>query len=181
MEAPTGVRDPSSVSESPVCPKCGAPMELRTARQGRNAEGRFWGCTDFSRCRGTRDLGDDPEPPREQEQRSSRPASLPVEWTECTPRADFVPEYLSVGAMPGVLRDRLCHDERLRQVLSQCVLLSRRDRTRRGTADSRLASALLLKLLRPRPNTPFDAERRARSVARSRPSGSSERVRPGEP
>ena len=145
METPAGVRDPGGVSESPGCPKCGALMQLR---QGRNGGGRFWGCTDFPRCRGTRDLGDDPESPREQKQRSSRLASLPVEWTEYTPRAEFVPEYVSVGAMPGVLRDQLCHDARLRQVLSQCVLLSRRDRVRRGTTDSRLASALLLKLLR---------------------------------
>ena len=56
--------------------------------------------------------------------------------------------------MPGVLRDRLRHDPRLRQVLSQCVLLSRRDRTRHDTSDSRLASALLLKLLR-RGRIPF--------------------------
>ena len=148
------MKDPSSVTEPPGCPKCGAPMELRTARQGRNAGGRFWGCTEFPRCRGTRDLGDDPEPPRESEEPTTRPASVPVEWTECTPRADFVPEYLSVGAMPGVLRDRLRRDARLGQVLSQCVLLSRRDRTRHGTTDSRLASALLLKILR-RGRTPL--------------------------
>ena len=77
-----------------------------------------------------------------------------MEWIEGTPRANFIPEYLSVGAMPGVVRDRLHHDPRLRQVLSQCVLLSRRDRTRHGTSDSRFASALLLKLLRPG-RTPF--------------------------
>ena len=129
-------------------------MELRTARQGRNAGGRFWGCTEFPRCHGTRDLGEDPEPPQEPEQPSSRPTSLPVEWTEYTPRVDFVPEYLSVGAMPGVLRGRLRDDAQLKQILSQCLLLSRRDRTRHGTADSRLASALLLKLLR-RGRTPL--------------------------
>ena len=123
-------------------------MELRTARKGRNAGGQFWGCTDFPRCRGARDLGDDPEPP------ASRPGSLPVEWIECKRRADFVPEYLSVGAMPGVLRDRLLHDAQLAPVLSQCVLLSRRDRDRFGTADSRLVSALLLKVLR-RGRTPL--------------------------
>ena len=82
------------------------------------------------------------------------PPSLPVEWTEYTPRVDFVPEYLSVGAMPGVLRGRLRDDAQLKQILSQCLLLSRRDRTRHGTADSRLASALLLKLLR-RGRTPL--------------------------
>ena len=114
----------------------------------------FWGCTEYPPCRGTRDLGVEPEPRGEPEQPSHRPATLPVDWTEGTTRADFVPEYLSVGAIPGVLRDRLRHDARLQQVLSQCVLLSRRDRTRAGTTDSRLSSALLLKLLR-RGRTPL--------------------------
>jgi len=129
-------------------------MKLRTARKGSNAGGQFWGCTEFPRCRGTRDSGGKPEISPEPQQHSIRPATLPVEWTECTPRTDFVPEYLSVGAMPGVLRDRLRRHARLGQVLSQCVLLSRRNRARHTTADSGLASALLLKVLR-RGRTPF--------------------------
>ena len=130
-------------------------MELRTASTGRNAGGKFWGCTEFPRCRGTRDVGDDPAP-KEPDQSSRRPDLLPVEWTEgsAARRPGFVPEYVSVGALPGILHDRLCHDPRLRQVLSQCLLLSRRDRTRHGTADSRFASALLLKILR-RGRTPL--------------------------
>ncbi len=128
-------------------------MELRTARKGRNAGGKFWGCTEFPSCRGTRDVGDDPER-EEPDQPSPRPDLLPVEWTEGARRAEFVPEYVSVGAMTGILHDRLCQDARLQQVLSQCLLLSRRDRTRHGTADSRFASALLLKILR-RGKTPL--------------------------
>lgn len=94
------------------------------------------------------------------------PASLPVEWTEYTPRADVVPEYLSVGGMPGVLRDPLLDDARIGQVVSQCVLLSRRDRTRYGIADSHLTSALLFKMLR-RGRTPLstlNVERKALQV-----------------
>lgn len=41
--------------EAPLCPVSGHPMELRTARRGRNAGGLFWGCTDYPHCRGTRD------------------------------------------------------------------------------------------------------------------------------
>ena len=48
----------SQVSAS--CPTCDAPMVLRTARRGRNAGGKFWGCTKFPGCRGTRDVGDHP-------------------------------------------------------------------------------------------------------------------------
>lgn len=38
----------------PECPRCGAAMTLRTARQGANAGNGFWGCSTYPRCRGTR-------------------------------------------------------------------------------------------------------------------------------
>ena len=43
-------------SPSLVCPKCGEPMLIRTARTGANAGSQFWGCPAFPRCRGTRQL-----------------------------------------------------------------------------------------------------------------------------
>lgn len=36
----------------PRCPKCGGPMALRTAKNGPNAGGAFWGCRNYPRCRG---------------------------------------------------------------------------------------------------------------------------------
>lgn len=41
-------------SNSPHCPRCGAQMVRRTARRGRNPGSRFWGCSRFPKCRGTR-------------------------------------------------------------------------------------------------------------------------------
>lgn len=38
----------------PACPKCGAPMRLRTARRGRWAGFRFHGCSRWPDCDGTR-------------------------------------------------------------------------------------------------------------------------------
>ena len=35
------------------CPVCGRPMVLRTARKGRKAGQRFWGCSGFPECKGT--------------------------------------------------------------------------------------------------------------------------------
>lgn len=35
-------------SETMVCPECGRPMALRTARRGRYAGRQFWGCTGYS-------------------------------------------------------------------------------------------------------------------------------------
>ena len=37
------------------CPRCGREMVLRTAREGRHAGRRFWGCSGFPSCRMTRD------------------------------------------------------------------------------------------------------------------------------
>jgi restriction system protein len=36
------------------CPKCGSKLVLRTARSGKSADGKFYGCSGFPRCRYTR-------------------------------------------------------------------------------------------------------------------------------
>ena len=41
---------------SPLCPKCGAPMVLRTASKGENVDKKFWGCSDFPKCRGIENI-----------------------------------------------------------------------------------------------------------------------------
>lgn len=33
------------------CPRCGSRMILRIAKQGKNAGGRFWGCSKFPKCK----------------------------------------------------------------------------------------------------------------------------------
>jgi four helix bundle suffix protein len=40
--------------KTPVCPKCGEPMALRTARKGTNAGAQFWGCCRYPKCNGLR-------------------------------------------------------------------------------------------------------------------------------
>jgi four helix bundle suffix protein len=42
--------------DGPVCPKCGNPMVLRTARKGANAGSQFWGCCGYPKCKGTRQI-----------------------------------------------------------------------------------------------------------------------------
>lgn len=44
---------PVSKSSSKICPQCGAPMLLRTAKRGVNAGAQFWGCANFPNCRAT--------------------------------------------------------------------------------------------------------------------------------
>ena len=40
-----------------LCPKCGAPMVLRTAARGANAGRQFYGCSRYPACRGIVNLG----------------------------------------------------------------------------------------------------------------------------
>jgi hypothetical protein len=46
----------SEASAKVTCPSCGGPMKLRTARRGESAGEKFYGCTKFPKCRGTRPL-----------------------------------------------------------------------------------------------------------------------------
>jgi restriction system protein len=53
---PSDRTDPSDAT-SPACPACGESMVLRTVRKGARSGSRFWGCTGYPRCTGTRPLG----------------------------------------------------------------------------------------------------------------------------
>jgi restriction system protein len=48
----------SSDPPAPACPQCGQRMVLRTAHKGPHAGSRFWGCSAYPNCKGTR-----PAPP----------------------------------------------------------------------------------------------------------------------
>lgn len=49
---PTAASAPTPAT-SPACPRCGAEMKKRTARQGANAGKEFWGCAAYPQCNGT--------------------------------------------------------------------------------------------------------------------------------
>ncbi|QKG00173.1 NERD domain-containing protein [Aeromonas hydrophila] len=51
---PTAIHQANN--QSPMCPRCGNPMVLRTASRGDNKGNPFWGCRDFPTCRGIRAL-----------------------------------------------------------------------------------------------------------------------------
>jgi len=46
---------------APKCPCCGSEMVQRVARRGRNAGGKFWGCSAYPKCKCTRDISGLPE------------------------------------------------------------------------------------------------------------------------
>lgn len=41
---------------TPLCPCCGIPMALRTAKTGANSGSKFWGCRNFPKCKMTRPI-----------------------------------------------------------------------------------------------------------------------------
>lgn len=51
---PTDRSDPTDQSEKKLCPSCGKPMILRTARKGSSSGRQFWGCSGYPDCRVTK-------------------------------------------------------------------------------------------------------------------------------
>jgi hypothetical protein len=52
---------PLSTSTSPSCPRCGTAMVLRVVKKEGPYKGKsFWGCPNFPKCRGFREIGDVP-------------------------------------------------------------------------------------------------------------------------
>lgn len=170
-EAPDVARAPPEGRWSPVpdCPQCGSLMKLREARTGPNQGNRFWGCSDYPRCRGTLEVGEDavgeslPDsaglalgPVRELKREPAQTPvdPLPVSWRAAAPDG-FLAEYADIGAWPGILKERLRRDDRLRRAVGQCVLYSSSRRERGGASPhARRVSGVLADLLR-RGKTPL--------------------------
>lgn len=51
------IPDKPTVTDEPVCPKCGATMIKRKANKGNNVGNEFWGCSNFPKCRGIINIG----------------------------------------------------------------------------------------------------------------------------
>lgn len=51
-----GSDKPVQADAPPACPACGKPMRLRTARRGARLGERFWGCSGYPGCCGTREV-----------------------------------------------------------------------------------------------------------------------------
>ncbi|MCD6287539.1 MAG: topoisomerase DNA-binding C4 zinc finger domain-containing protein [Candidatus Hydrogenedentes bacterium] len=47
---------PDPTDHIPDCPRCGKPMVLRTAKQGKNAGRSFWECSGYPDCKGVESL-----------------------------------------------------------------------------------------------------------------------------
>lgn len=54
MTIPRSASEPDHLA--PACPSCGKEMKLRTAKRGINPGEKFWGCSSYPKCHGTRSL-----------------------------------------------------------------------------------------------------------------------------
>ncbi len=43
-------------ADTPICPKCGTQMVLRTAKRGDQKGEEFWGCGNYPKCRETKGI-----------------------------------------------------------------------------------------------------------------------------
>ena len=48
---PPAVKEPEPKTTAILCPKCGAPMILRTASKGKNQGSKFYGCSQYPKCK----------------------------------------------------------------------------------------------------------------------------------
>lgn len=51
LPQPTQEPQSADADNTPVCPKCNAPMILRTATKGERIGKKFWGCSNYPKCR----------------------------------------------------------------------------------------------------------------------------------
>ncbi len=151
----------------PNCPECSSSMVLRTARRGANAGNQFWGCSNYPKCKGTRDYEEQakqgsenqgetpPGPVKDLSQNLPLPARVPVPWSDRISRQDWIVEYTTIGSMAGFAREAIGSlSESELDVISQTLLLTTRNRERAGTDDQRYVASLITKTLQ-RGRTPL--------------------------
>lgn len=54
QERLASIKEKATTDGAPRCPKCGAPMQLRTIKKGSHHGEQFWGCTEYPKCDGVR-------------------------------------------------------------------------------------------------------------------------------
>ena len=56
--APSGTAVGQRAANDAVCPLCGGKLVLRTVKRGENAGNKFYGCSNYPKCRYTKSIGD---------------------------------------------------------------------------------------------------------------------------
>ena len=119
-----------------TCPKCRAPMRLRTAARGANADGQLWGCSQYPRCKATMPASGASEAVAERRRnpgsdgpRSGNEAARTRRWTDRVGVEGHETTDVAIGSRPRWLTVRRAEDER---VIAKLLDLTRIQRRRRG-------------------------------------------------
>ncbi len=140
---------PHTPVEAVLCPECGAPMVLRTAKKGGNEGSKFYGCTKYrDGCKGTRNLNEDGSPETDTEGLAGIQA-VPVDWAEYIERTHWETEFLELGAAPGFLMNSLGEiSSDIMRTAAGCALLLRKSKERPSVSnDVRIVANVAKKLL----------------------------------
>jgi ATP-dependent DNA helicase RecQ len=170
--------DAADERKSPSCPQCGGAMRERTARRGRNAGGKFFGCAKFPECTGTVSItpvsesdipaAEGPHAGAPQQQQSSAPPAAPlpraVPWQDASlHRAGWICRYATAG---GSLRSAPESLTSLRP-LTNCWLARPDEGQQEITAERRRFAGVARKLIERGMCPPLDpvAERKLLELA----------------
>ena len=145
----------------PLCPTHQIPMQERTAKRGKNAGNKFWGCPQWPNCNEIINFDSDASEanpikiqeglsPREKgdEAISIANKKVPIVWTSHAGREDWIEEFTNIGSIPAFIKPFIeDKNEKLKQALSQSLILSKRSRKRFADEEQRAAASLLKKFL----------------------------------
>ena len=113
-----------------------APMRLRTAARGANADGQLWGCSQLPRCKATMAASGASEAVAERRRnpesdgpRSGRETARARRWTDRVGVEGHETTDVAIGSRPRWLTMRRTEDER---VIAKLLDLTRILRRRRG-------------------------------------------------
>ncbi len=162
IKQPPPLSEPSENKMSnnpPLCPVHQISMKEKTAKRGRYAGQKFWGCPQFPACKEIKNFSDgsetiapdlDPKnaPPDLTDTKISFTKKIPVIWTSPVSRSDWIDEFTDIGSIPSFIKPFLdSDDEKVIQVVSQSVILTKRSKNRLTNEDQKTVAALLKKLL----------------------------------
>ncbi|SVC40987.1 uncharacterized protein METZ01_LOCUS293841, partial [marine metagenome] len=149
----------SMSNNPPLCPVHQVPMRINVAKKGEFSGKKFWGCPKFPSCRKILNYSEDSEVEASTLETNKAPLDsndtkvisskkIPVIWTSHVSRSDWIDEFTDIGSIPSFIKSFFeSDDEKVIQVVSQSVVLTKRSKNRLTNEDQKTAAALLKKLL----------------------------------
>ena len=143
----------------PICPVHQVDMRVKVAKRGGNPGQKFWGCPKYPACKKTENFSEDSKtvipdvegknaPHDSTDKNVSFTKNIPVIWTNHISRSNWIDEFTDIGSIPSFIKPYFeSEDEKVIQVVSQSVILTKRSKDRLANEEQKTAAALLKKLL----------------------------------